>query len=211
MTRRRGRGHGLLASPTVQTLAVFVAVFVFMQSLVFLFPPLLGLFTLSAPVTLQPWTLITSVYAHASVGHLLANSVVLVLVGLPLEHSTTTLAYHAFFITTGAIAGAANVYAAGLMGGAVSVLGASGAVFAMLGYLLAGNRLSRGALRHLDLSPTVQVAIFAVLAAVVTYATASPGVALIAHFTGLLVGLVAGRAGLLPKRRATPAERPEGI
>ena len=39
--------------------------------------------------------------------------------------------------------------------------------------------------------------LFAVLAAVVTLATAAPGVALVAHFTGFLVGLLAGRARLL--------------
>ncbi len=210
MSSRGGRGLGLLASPTVQTLAIFVVVYVFMRFLVFLFPPLLGLFTLSSPVG-EPWTLVTSVYAHANLGHLLANSVVLVLVGLPLEYSTTTPAYHAYFVTTGAIAGAANVYAASLTSGAVAVIGASGAVFAMLGYLLAGNRLSRGVFRRVELSLTAQVAVFAVLAAVLTVVTASPGVALVAHFVGLLLGLVAGRAGLLPERTSTPRERPEGI
>jgi membrane associated rhomboid family serine protease len=39
--------------------------------------------------------------------------------------------------------------------------------------------------------------VFLVIAAAVTVATASPGVALIAHFAGLFVGLVAGRVGVL--------------
>ena len=41
------------------------------------------------------------------------------------------------------------------------------------------------------------LALFAVLAAVTTLATAAPGVALVAHFAGFLVGAVAGRGRLL--------------
>jgi len=41
------------------------------------------------------------------------------------------------------------------------------------------------------------VLVFAVIAAVLTLATGAPGVALVAHFTGFLLGLIAGRAHLL--------------
>jgi membrane associated rhomboid family serine protease len=84
--------------------------------------------------------------------------------------------------------------------GNVAVLGASGAVFAMVGYVLAGNRLTRGILD--SLSVELQWAILILVALGVTLFTASPGVALIAHFAGLLIGLVAGKMGLLPSSGA---------
>jgi membrane associated rhomboid family serine protease len=211
-TRRRS----LLASPTVQTLVIFLAVFLASRLLITVVPPLVGLFTLDEPFS-QPWTLVTSVYAHANVPHLVSNSVVLVLVGIPLERATTAWAYHAYFVITGAVAGAVQVLFPDLVGVVVSlidtltlglvsiappqnaaVLGASGAVFAMLGYVAAGNRLTRGILS--SVSDEVQIALLFVVALGVTVATASPGVALIAHFTGLLIGLLAGSAGLLPRR-----------
>jgi membrane associated rhomboid family serine protease len=208
--------RSILASPTVQTLGIFLAVFLVSRLLVAAVPPLVGLFTLDRPLA-QPWTLVTSVYAHANLPHLVSNSVVLVIVGIPLERATTTWAYHTYFVVTGAIAGAVQVLLPDVVGwvvsvidavtlglvslstpGNVAVLGASGAVFAMLGYVATGNRLTRGILD--SVSAELRVALLFVVAVAVTLATASPGVALVAHFTGLLIGLFAGRAGVLPSR-----------
>jgi membrane associated rhomboid family serine protease len=219
----RSLGDRILASPTVQTLVIFVVVFVAMQFLAGIWPALAALFVLSTPITVQPWTLVTSVYSHASLGHLISNSIVLLLVGLPLERATTSWAFHLFFVATGAIAGLSQVWAvetmalvtAGLefllgwfievptVDGNIGVLGASGAVFAMLGYHLTGNRVSSQLLGSFSIPWWAQVAAFAVLAVAVTLWTAAPGVALFAHFVGLLLGLVAGRMGLLPSTRAT--------
>lgn len=205
----------LARSPTVQTLAAFLVVFVVSYPLKFVLPGLFAfLFTLSSPL-FQPWAVITSVYSHIDVFHLLSNSIALVFVGLPLERATRSWAYHAFFVTTGAIAGITQVYLGGLLGlvgiGSYgAVLGASGAVFAVAGYVLAGNRLSEGIFDRLGLPPKLQVGLFVAAAAAVTWATAAPGVALIAHFTGLLVGLVAGRAGILPEKRSGRRSEPTG-
>jgi len=160
-----------------------------------------GLFVLSAPLELRPWTLVTSVYAHAGAGHLLANAVALAVVGPLVERRTTRLRFHAFFAATGGLAGVAEVTLGGVLAGDErAVLGGSGAVFALLGYLLAGNVVTARLLDRVELSPRAQVALFLAVAAAVAVATAGPGVALIAHATGLLLGLLAGRVRLLDVR-----------
>jgi membrane associated rhomboid family serine protease len=163
-----------------------------------------GLFSLSRPVFAAPWTLFTSVLAHASLAHLLSNAVIFLPLAFLLERQTSNRRFYAFFFTTGALAGLAELWTAAIAGTVlpgiptqVSVIGASGAIFAMLGYLLTSNRLSQRLVSWLPLSGRAQLALFGILAAAVTVVTAGQGVALIAHFTGLLMGLLAGRARLL--------------
>lgn len=186
----------------LEVLLVFVLVFTL--QFVAAFANLVGaLFVLSPPVTQNPWTIVTSVYAHSDLGHLLSNSIGLVLFGLPVAYATTKVRFHLFFIVTGGIAGISHIVLSNALaaapvvggGGAAGVLGASGAVFALLGYLLAGNRVSSRL--HGFVPPWLTYTLFLVVAVGVTVATAAPGVALIAHFVGLLVGLVAGKLNLL--------------
>jgi membrane associated rhomboid family serine protease len=76
-------------------------------------------------------------------------------------------------------------------------VGASGDKFGRLGYLLVGNPASNRLLSWGSLGLRGSLVVFGVLGGVVTLATASPGVALVAHFTGFLIGAVAGRYRLL--------------
>ena len=161
---------------------------------------LAGVFALSTPLSLAPWTVVTSVYAHASIGHLLANAVGLLLVGPLVERRTTTLRFHAFVVATGGLAGVAQVTLGGLIGPSPAVLGLSGAVFALGGYLLAGNVASARLFDRLRLSPRRQLLLFGVIAVFLTVMTAAPGVALIAHAAGAFSGLLAGRVELLDVR-----------
>ncbi|UPV76196.1 rhomboid family intramembrane serine protease [Halorussus limi] len=188
----------LVRSPTLQTLVVFLLVFA-VQSVVGLVSRRLaiGLFALGPSVSAKPWTLLVSVYAHAGVGHLVSNAVVLVLVGLAVERVTTAWRFHLFFASVGMAAGLAQVAVSGLVGRASVVLGASGAVFGLLGYLLAGNPVTDAVLGRLPLSGRSRAALLLALAGVVTLFTASPGVALVAHFAGFALGALSGRARLL--------------
>ncbi|OYR43433.1 rhomboid family intramembrane serine protease [Halorubrum sp. Hd13] len=161
---------------------------------------LAGLLALSTPLSLAPWTVVTSVYAHGSVGHLLANGLALLLVGPLVERRTTRLRFHAFVVTTGAVAGIAQVMLGGLIGPPTAVLGLSGAVFALGGYLLAGNVVTATLFDRLRLPPRAQFALFGLAAVALTVTTAAPGVALIAHAVGAFCGLLSGRAGLLDVR-----------
>jgi membrane associated rhomboid family serine protease len=190
-------------SPTAETLAVFAVVYL-LQSMLRLVAPATSafLFVLAPPIDARPWAIVTSVYAHGGLAHLLANAVALALVGFPLERTTSRLRFHGFFVASGAVAAVTQVLLDATLssfglGRPSAVLGASGAVFALFGYVLSANRLSDRLLRFVPVSGLGQVVAFAVVAAILTVATGAPGVALIAHFTGFLLGLVAGRAHLL--------------
>lgn len=214
-------------SPLVELLLAFVGVFA-VQLVTSVGGLVGGLFVLSPPITTNPWTIVTSVYAHASVGHLVSNAVALVLFGWPVARATTRTRFHLFFLVTGAVAGVAQIVLTNFLAGAPviswlvdvipgvdvtatgGVLGASGAVFALLGYLLASNRLSSSLAETLHVPRWVTYLVFVAVAGVLTIATASPGVALVAHFTGLLLGLLAGRLNLLSTRPAGSDRRPRG-
>jgi membrane associated rhomboid family serine protease len=183
---------------TLETLAV--AALVGMAQGALRLADLAGIFALATPLSIAPWTIVTSVYAHGSVGHLLANGLALLLVGPLVERRTTRIRFHAFVVTTGAVAGIAQVTLGGLLGPPTAVLGLSGAAFALGGYLLAGNVVTATLFDRLRLPPRVQFALFGLAAVVLTAATAASGVALIAHATGAFCGLLAGRIGLLDAR-----------
>ncbi|MEF8814053.1 MAG: rhomboid family intramembrane serine protease [Halovenus sp.] len=195
------RGSG---SPVLEILVAFTVVFL-LQLVTALADLVGGLFVLRPPVTEDPWTVVTSVYAHANLGHLVSNALGLVVFGWPVARATTRIRFHAFFLVAGSLAGVAQILLSGALasspvvalGATPGVLGASGGVFALLGYLLASNRLSSRIGAVLQISRTATLLGFVLIAAVLTLATASPGVALIAHFVGLLLGLVAGRAAVL--------------
>lgn len=184
------------------TLALMGVVFVGQQAAALV--GLGGLFALSNPLLARPWTLVTSVYAHASVTHLLGNALALALAGVLVERVTTSGRFHGFFVVVGMASGVTQVVVVGLVGplvpgipGAVSVLGASGAILGLFGYLLGANRLTDRLVAGVALTPRTQLALGAVLALAITLLTASPGAALVAHFTGLLLGFLAGRSHLL--------------
>lgn len=182
--------------PTVQTALACLAVFAG-QAAAGVLGVGLPAFALSLPLGTRPWTLVLATYAHAGVAHLLANLLALLVVGFVVERGTTRLRFHAFFIVTGALAGVAELLVAALFGRSVAVIGASGAVFALLGYALAGNRVVGTVGKRVRLDRSLTLGLYVALAVLVTLATAGPGLALVAHFTGLLLGLLAGRRRLL--------------
>lgn len=150
------------------------------------------------PLGVRPWALVTSVFAHATFSHLLTNMLALAVLGLLLERRTTDARFYAFFLLAGALSGIVQVGVSALVfGDRTAVLGASGAVFALLGYLLGGNRLADRAFAGVSVSARTQLVGFLLIAAVLTVATQSQRVALFAHFSGLVLGLVAGRTHLL--------------
>ena len=198
MTRSSG-------NPILETLVVFLLVAV-AQFATGLFGAMSGLFFLSTPVTENPWTVVTSIYAHGTLAHLFSNSIALVLFGWPVARATTRVRFHTFFIVAGALAGVSQVWLMDVFGTAAPVVGASGAIFALLGYVLAANPISEGLASSVDVPRWFVWLVFVALAAGVTVATASPRAALIAHFTGFLLGLVAGRARVLQVDERRPAE-----
>lgn len=198
---------GLPGRATFETLGIMLVVFLVQSILATLFlswTVAVGLFAIDSPLPLlEPWTLITSVYAHGSLGHLVGNAVMLVLVGLVVERVTTRWRFHAFFVTVGSLAGVSQVLFGFLVpGSAAGVVGASGAILGLLGYLLAGNVLADKVVRGFELDAKAQLAAIVVVGAALALAMAGPGIANIGHFTGLILGLVAGRLRVLHVRGA---------
>jgi membrane associated rhomboid family serine protease len=183
--------------PTLQTLAVVATVFVLQQAAGLLGRAEAVLFYLDVTVAARPWTAVSHVYAHAGPGHLLANAVALALAGPLVARRTTPARFHLFFVATGTVAGLAEVFGSGLLGPSATVVGASGAIFGLFGYLLTGNVVAAGLVDRLGLSGRTQLLLFAGIAVLVTLATASPRAALFGHAVGLLCGLAAGRVRLL--------------
>ncbi len=86
-------------------------------------------------VELRPWTLITSMFLHASVLHVVFNILFLYLLGLPLEDRIGGPAFAVLYLATGI--GASLVFALVEWGNMVFALGASGAVMGIAGAFLA--------------------------------------------------------------------------
>lgn len=189
-------------SPTVETALVAVGVFLIQVPLSLL--GLVGLFALGPGVLDEPWTLLTSVYAHGGPGHLLGNLLGLALFGGIVERVSSRVRFHAFVVATGALSGVAEVTLGSLVAlDPRAVVGASGAVFALCGYAIAGNGLADRLLRALDrvtaTRGTVTVGLVG-LAVVVAVVTAGPRTAVVGHAAGLSIGLLAGRRRVLHVR-----------
>jgi membrane associated rhomboid family serine protease len=189
-------------SPTVETALVVTGVFLFQYPLSIL--GVVGLFALDPGFLDEPWTLLTSVYAHAGFGHLLGNLLGLALFGGVVERVSSRVRFHAFVVLTGALSGVAEVTLGSLVAlNARAVVGVSGAVFALIGYAIAGNDLADRLLRALDRATarrgTVTVALVG-LALVVAVVTSGPRTAVVGHAAGLAMGLLAGRRRVLHVR-----------
>lgn len=146
-----------------------------------------------ALVAARPWTLITHMFVHADIPHLLVNMIVLFFFGTELERRVGESKFLQIFIISGLVAavGQMAVVPTGYM------MGASGALFGVMGCLAV-------------IAPEIKVMIYFVIplsirAAVVLFAVldftmmgSADSIAHMAHITGLLVGLAYG--GMLKDR-----------
>jgi rhomboid protease GluP len=134
----------------------------------------------------QPWTLVSAMFAHASVMHLVGNMVSLLLAGLLLEPVMGSSRFAFVYVFSGIIG---NLAAALFTPTTVSV-GASGAVFGILAAVLIyalQNKFRLG-------SGLVFVA-YGWIIVVNLYATFSTaGISIPAHLGGMLAGLLAAFA-----------------
>src|SRR3989344_5654153 len=83
----------------------------------------------SSDIFKRPWILLTNIFLHANIPHLLLNLFSLVLFGIILENIVGTKKYLFIFLTTGIIASIISSFFY------ASALGASGAIFGILGAL----------------------------------------------------------------------------
>lgn len=201
-------------SPTLNLTLVAVVATLLLE-----FTSLLGIgpwsYALTLPIGERPWTLVTSVFVHGNLGHLVGNMVPFVILGLLLERQTTDFRFYAFFLVMGALTGLSEVLVSVLLfGERAAVLGASGAIFAMIGYLLSGNRLTDRAFAGVTLSGRQQlvlfVLVFGLVTVGVTLTTQSARVAIVAHISGMIFGLLAGRAHVLRTKPSEPTRVDSG-
>lgn len=81
----------------------------------------------------QWWRLLTNIFLHADLMHLLANMCVLIFVGIFIEQSLGKIRYLVIYLTTGILASVASIW----WHSATVSVGASGAIFGLYGFLLA--------------------------------------------------------------------------
>jgi len=130
----------------------------------------------------EPWRLITSIFAHSNIAHLLSNLFALLLFGLILEGRIGSKRVLWLFLIGGIIVNIFSPYPRSL--------GASGAVYAILG-ALAVLRPSMVVYVHWIPMPMVLAGVFWFFqdAFGIFYPT---GVANIAHISGLFIGVGVG-------------------
>ena len=150
-----------------------------------IFPKITSLFALnSSYVFSRPWTIITSIFLHGSFAHLLLNGFALALFGSILEEIIGTKKFISTFFLSGIIAGitAAPFYN--------SALGASGAIYGILGILTVLRPGMTVWVSYLPL-PMWAAAIFWALQDI--FGTFIPSnIANFAHLGGLAAGLLIG-------------------
>lgn len=187
----------IVGNPVVQTLFVMAAVS--LATWTGAQAGNLDPFVLQAPFDEAWWQLPLSVYAHSGPAHLFANATAIVVAGGLISLSTSRIRFHLFFLVAGMLSGAAHVAATGFLGTPTGVLGASGAAFALIGYVVTGNPVSSRLLG----GASIRAVLAAVLgvALLLTIYSAGVNIANVGHFAGAILGLVAGHLHLLRVHR----------
>jgi membrane associated rhomboid family serine protease len=135
----------------------------------------------------QWWRLVSSMFLHAGLIHLALNSYVLWIFGNEIERQIGRFTTLAVFLVTGVFAGASSfAFAPRLTVG----VGASGAIFGLVGAFIAYNYLRR---HHVMAQARLRSALSMLLINLII-GFSIPGIDWRAHVGGLVAGLVAGFA-----------------
>ena len=131
------------------------------------------------------WRLLTCMFLHSGIRHLMNNMITLFVFGVMLEAEMGRVKY-AFVYLLGGLAGNAAEYGLSVRNGkAVIAVGASGAVFAVLGGLIWVLIINKGRIRGMTIR---RLLFYAALS--VYFGFVSGGVANGAHVGGLAAGFV---------------------
>jgi hypothetical protein len=179
-----------------------------------------SIFTLNTEniVYVYPW--FTSIFSHSPGGfmHILFNSIVLYFFGPLVERKVGSKNFALLFVGSGVVAGLAQVLVAAAMGGASPVLGASGAIMALMGVLTVLNPNLRIYIYFIIPMPLwVATALFAAYSVFMSSlgGVGAGGVAQLAHLAGLGIGLLYGaylkeRGTRAPQQLRIGGGRPPG-
>ena len=150
----------------------------------------------------QYWRLLTSMFMHSGIRHLLNNMLLLYVLGAVLEDLLGSLRFAALYLLGGLGAGAAAWQYYLSRGEMVVSVGASGAVFAVMGALLFIVIYHRGRVRGLSLRQMMVMLLFSLY-----FGFTSADVSNIAHIAGLIIGFVLAVPLYLADRGNRPQRR----
>lgn len=136
----------------------------------------------------RPWGLVTSIFLHGSLMHLFFNMLALFFFGPLLERRVGSKSFLALYFGSGILAGLAQV----IVFPASAVLGASGAIFSVLGTLTVLMPDLVIILYFVPLKMVYATVLFAILDLFPMLTGTPDGIAHIAHLAGLAIGLAAG-------------------
>lgn len=173
-------------------LASIVVVYILQQVVLFTVSASLHntLFVLGPDFVSEPWTVITSIFSHdpGNIWHILVNGMVLFFFGPALERMVGTKRFSALYFVAGVAAGLGFVLATG-----ASVLGASGAIFGVMGAMTALRPNMRVYVNFFIPMPLwVLTLLYAAFSLLMIPSGGARGVADLAHLIGLVIGLVWG-------------------
>jgi membrane associated rhomboid family serine protease len=152
----------------------------------------------------QWWRLVTAMFAHSGVFHLASNMAVLAFLGVPVARLLGTTRFALVYMVAGLLGGIAS---AAFNPPNVVTVGASGAIFGLVGALLAAQLMGKGASRAIGKFGLASTATFIVR----NIGIGVQGIDVAAHAGGLLAGfllayvLSSGNGDRDPKRPAIGA------
>ena len=154
-----------------------------------------SLFVLESVRLLDIWTWVTSIFAHGSPMHLLFNAIVLYFFGPIVERKVGSKMFTLLFLGAGMAAGLAQVGVGLLISQPGAVVGASGAILAVMGVLTVLNPNLRVLLFFVVPMPLWLLTLgFAAFSVVIMMGggIGAGQIAHLAHLIGLVIGLIYG-------------------
>jgi membrane associated rhomboid family serine protease len=153
------------------------------------------IFTLTTEHPEYVWTWVISIFAHGGITHLLFNGIALYFFGPIVERQVGSRKFTALFVVSGIAAGLGQVGLALATGEQAAVLGASGAIMAIMG-VLSITAPDLRVLLFFVIPMSVRVLTFIIAAGSLLLVAANTtgsgilgGVAHFAHLVGLFIGL----------------------
>lgn len=135
------------------------------------------------------YRIFTSMFLHADLDHLLNNMFVLFIIGKRYEDSEGRFRFNLVYFLGGILASIASLSYNMIMGNEIVSLGASGAIFALIGASVASVVKCRNKLKTISKRQMILFAIFSLYAGFANSSTDN-----IAHLGGLIAGFFIGLA-----------------
>ena len=131
------------------------------------------------------YRLLTSIFMHFGIDHIVNNMLVLFVLGDNLERALGKVKYLIFYLSCGILANVVSLLSEMTVGGWSVGAGASGAIFGVVGGLIYVVAVNKG---HLEDLSTRQLVVMAVFSLYLGFT--STGVDNTAHVAGLVIGMI---------------------